>query len=57
MTKVTFPLTGHSYSDDGSSDHDMLNGGQALRDITTQPGWPTSISWPDPPTIGQPRKT
>ncbi|HDR9028754.1 TPA: hypothetical protein QDB14_002954 [Burkholderia vietnamiensis] len=30
---------------------------QALRDITTQPGWPTSISWPDPPTIGQPRKT
>ncbi|HDR9028753.1 TPA: hypothetical protein QDB14_002953 [Burkholderia vietnamiensis] len=29
MTKVTFPLTGHSYSDDGSSDHDMLNGGHA----------------------------
>lgn len=29
MSKVTFPLTGHSYSDDGSSDHDMLNGGHA----------------------------
>ncbi|ALP62827.1 hypothetical protein AN416_09610 [Paraburkholderia caribensis] len=29
MSKVTFPLTGHSYSDDGSSDRDMLNGGHA----------------------------
>ncbi|ACD15599.1 glycosyl hydrolase family 28-related protein [Paraburkholderia phytofirmans] len=27
MSKVTFPLTGHQYSDDGSTDRDMLDGG------------------------------
>lgn len=29
MSKVTFPGTGHAYSDDGSTDRDMLNGGHA----------------------------
>jgi hypothetical protein len=30
MTAVTFPDSGHTYSDDGSTDRDMLNGGHAL---------------------------
>jgi hypothetical protein len=29
MSKVTFPLTGNSYSDDGSTGRDMLNGGHS----------------------------